>query len=382
MSTRVSYPTEIKLKAVEMRLRGQSVREVMEQLCIKNKTQVETWLRWYRNRETHRFEQPVGKQYTYGKGPEVTSEVERLKQENRFLKQQLDGLKKVQGVGKEVSPEAAVRWMDSIKGGVSIQLACQWLGIARSTYYRWKHQMNTQQISNPIVTRIRELCLAHKFRYGYRKITALLRREMQVNHKRVQRIMREEGLQCRVKVKKRKGTGQPFQVADYLLKRDFRAEQPLQKLVTDITYLPFGKKMLYLSSIMDLYNGEIIAYSIGDTQDTNLVLDTLNQLPAVERCMLHSDQGSVYTSNAYQQAVKEKGITMSMSRKGTPADNAPIESFHSTLKSETFYLEDFTCTTTAIVVQIVRNYIYYYNAIRIQTKLNNQSPIEYRQLVA
>ncbi|MEJ8548884.1 DDE-type integrase/transposase/recombinase, partial [Brevibacillus borstelensis] len=84
-----------------------------------------------------------------------------------------------------------------------------------------------------------------------------------------------------------------------------------------------------------------------DTQDTSLVLDTLHQLPAVANCMLHSDQGSVYTSNAFQQAVKEKGITMSMSRKGTPADNAPIESFHSTLKSETFYLEDFTCTTTA-----------------------------------
>jgi len=94
VSTRVSYPTEIKLKAVEMRLRGVSVREVMEHLCIKNKTQVETWLRWYRNSETHRFEQPVGKQYTYGKGPEFTSELERLKQENRFLKQQLDVLKK------------------------------------------------------------------------------------------------------------------------------------------------------------------------------------------------------------------------------------------------------------------------------------------------
>ncbi|MEJ8546415.1 hypothetical protein [Brevibacillus borstelensis] len=94
MTTRVSYPAEIKLKAVEMRLAGVSVREVMEQLCIKNKTQVKTWLRWHRNGETHRFEQPVSKQYTYGKGPEVTSEVERLKQENRFLKQQLDVLKK------------------------------------------------------------------------------------------------------------------------------------------------------------------------------------------------------------------------------------------------------------------------------------------------
>ena len=94
MATRVSYPAEIKLKAVEMRLAGVSMREVMEHLCIKNKTQVKTWVRWHRNGETHRFEQPVGKQYTYGKGPEVTSEVERLNQEIRFLKQQLDVLKK------------------------------------------------------------------------------------------------------------------------------------------------------------------------------------------------------------------------------------------------------------------------------------------------
>jgi len=98
--------------------------------------------------------------------------------------------------------------------------------------------------------------------------------------------------------------------------------------------------------------------------------------------MLHSDQGSVYTSQVYQEAIKAKGITMSMSRKGTPADNAPIESFHSTLKSETFYLEKITCTTTAIVEQIVRDYITYYNLIRIQTKLNNQSPVNFRRLAA
>lgn len=155
-----------------------------------------------------------------------------------------------------------------------------------------------------------------------------------------------------------------------------------KKLVTDITYLPFGGKMLYLSSILDLYNGEIVAYSIADKQDTSFVLDTLGQLPERANMLLHSDQGSVYTSQAYQAAVKEKGITMSMSRKGTPADNAPIESFHSTLKSETFYLEDLLCTTTAIVERTVRDYITYYNSIRIQAKLNNQSPVDFRRLAA
>lgn len=235
--------------------------------------------------------------------------------------------------------------------------------------------------SDELVSRIQELCQKHRFRYGYRKITSQLRRQEAVNHKRVQRIMQQHGWQCRVKVKKRKQTGQPAYVAEHLLQRQFTADRPLQKLVTDITYLPYGNNMMYLSSILDLYNGEVVAHSIGDKQDVHFVLDTLERLPEMNGAMLHSDQGSVYTSHAYQRAIKEKGITMSMSRKGTPADNALIESFHSTLKSETFYLEDLTCTTTAIVVQKIQEYILYYNSIRIQTKLNNLSPIEYRQQV-
>ncbi|QNR69493.1 IS3 family transposase [Paenibacillus peoriae] len=381
MATRVSYPVEVKMKAIEMRLAGIPVKEVMEQLNIRNKTQVDTWMRWYRKGEWNRLEQPVGKQYSYGKGPEYTSELEKVKAENRFLKQQLDLPKKVQGNGKEVSPKIIVEWVESIRGDVSVSQACAWIGIPRATYYRWKAAYGSRY-KDHMVEKIRELCRQHKFRYGYRKMTALLRREHKINHKRVQRIMQNEGLQCRVKVKKRKPTGQPAYIAEHLLKRQFEADAPMQKLVTDITYLPFGGKTLYLSSILDLFNGEIVAYSIADKQDTAFVLDTLNQLPDLPGTVLHSDQGSVYTSQAYQEAVKGKGITMSMSRKGTPADNAPIESFHSTLKSETFYLECLTCTTTAIVVQIVRDYMTYYNSIRIQTKLNNQSPVHFRQLAA
>ncbi|QRG70403.1 IS3 family transposase [Brevibacillus choshinensis] len=381
MATRVSYPVEIKMKAIEMRLAGVTKKQIMQELNIKNKTQIQQWMRWYRSGDVHRLQQPVGKQYSFGRGPMYDSELEQVKAENRFLKQQLDVLKKLEGVGKEVSPEVIVPWMESIRGQVSVSQACAWLGIPRSTYYRWKAAYGKRN-EDLVVGKIRQLCIQHKFRYGYRKITALMRAEMSINHKRVQRIMQREQLQCRVKVKKRKTTGQPSYVADHLLLRQFQASAPMQKLVTDITYLPYGSKLLYLSSIMDLYNGEIVAYSISDKQDTSLVLDTLYQLPDQPGMMLHSDQGSVYTSQAYQAAVKGKGITMSMSRKGTPADNAPIESFHSTLKSETFYLDNFICTTTAIVVQIVQNYIHYYNSIRIQTKLNNQSPIQFRQLAA
>lgn len=280
-----------------------------------------------------------------------------------------------------MSSKIVVELVESIRGTVSVVQACAWLGVPRATYYRWKSARDTVRTDN-MVEKVRELCVRHKYRYGYRKITGLLQMEFQINHKRVQRIMQEEQLQCRVKVKKRKPTGQPAYIAEHLLKRQFRAEAPMKKLVTDITYLPYGGKMLYLSSILDLFNGEIVACTISDKQDTAFVLDTLNQLPPLSGAMLHSDQGSVYTSQAYQEAAKGKGITMSMSRKGTPADNAPIESFHSTLKSETFYLEGLTHTTTAIVEQTVRDYIIYYNSIRIQTKLNNQSPVDYRRLAA
>lgn len=277
--------------------------------------------------------------------------------------------------------QVAVELVESLRGFLSVKLICKYLGIPRSTYYRWKKERKDTYSKMNMEQRIGVLCRQHKYRYGYRKITALLRKEKLVNHKVVQRVMQKYNWQCRVKVKKRKRTGQPSYIAENILNRNFEVTKPLQKLVTDITYLPFGGKQLYLSSIIDLFNGEVIAYSIGEKQDTSFVLETLSQLKDIpEGCVLHSDQGSVYTSYDYQQAVKAKGITMSMSRKGTPADNAPIESFHASLKSETFYLDGCTRTTTAIVIQTVQDYINYYNNTRIQTKLNNQSPIKYREL--
>ncbi|AHK50986.1 hypothetical protein DBK22_03507 [Bacillus velezensis] len=94
MGTRVSYPVEAKQKAVEMRLAGVPMKEIMQELNIKNKTQVQTWVRWYKAGDTHRFEQPVGKQYTYGKGPEYSSDLEKLQAEIRYLRQQNEVLKK------------------------------------------------------------------------------------------------------------------------------------------------------------------------------------------------------------------------------------------------------------------------------------------------
>ncbi|QDK67253.1 IS3 family transposase [Bacillus halotolerans] len=381
MGTRMSYPIEVKQKAVEMRLAGVPMKAIMQELNIKNKTQVQAWVRWHKAGDTHRFEQPVGKQYTYGKGPEYSSELEKLQAENRYLRQQNEVFKKVQRIGKEVDSQTSVELVEGLHGTMTVQNICVHLGISRASYYRWKKNLMKDHPKRHLEKQIGTLCREHKYRYGYRKITAILKKEMRINHKTVQRIMQKNQWQCRVKVKKRKKNGQPYAVVDNILNRNFQSDRPLEKLVTDITYLPYGQKQLYLSSILDVYNGEVIAFTIGDKQDTDFVLNTLEQLPTLpQNCVLHSDQGSVYTSYEYQKAVKTKGITMSMSRKGTPADNASIESFHSSLKSETFYLNSINRTTTAIVERTVKEYIYYYNNIRIQTKLNSQSPISYRQL--
>lgn len=256
------------------------------------------------------------------------------------------------------------------------------VGVARSTYYRWK-QSPPKKKKHHLESHIYDLCSEHRFRYGYRKISTLLQEKHAISKGTVQRIMRENGWNCIVKPKKyRNKPGTTAIVAENLLNRDFTANRPLQKLVTDVTYLPFGNKLLYLSTIMDVFNREIIAYTISDKQDTAFVLDTLNQLDQFDLspdCLLHSDQGAVYTSHEYQQAVKEKGIIMSMSRKGTPADNAIIETFHTSLKCETFYLEGLLRMTNREVIQTVQAYINYYNNTRILAKLNHLSPVQYRK---
>ena len=221
---------------------------------------------------------------------------------------------------------------------VSIILEC--FGIKRSTFYRWKKECKNSQKRNEIADKIEQLCMANRFIYGYRTITRLIKKvyNLVVNRKKVYRIMKEKGCLCRVRPKKGPKLGKAYHVTDNKLDRDFLADKPMEKLVIDITYLYFGNCRLYLSSIMDLYNREIVAYTISDCQDTNFVLDSLHQLELPQGVLLHSDQGSVYTSKAYYQPCIEKGITRSMSRKGTPADNACIEWFHSVFKSETFSL--------------------------------------------
>lgn len=254
-------------------------------------------------------------------------------------------------------------------------------GLSRSTFY---YQVKAQQAGDrqaDLKSRIRALYECHKGRYGYRRITAALRQAgAAINHKAVQRLMRALGLKSLVRPKKyRSYRGLQAQVPN-ILARQFQAERPHQKWVTDVTEFNVRGQKLYLSPVMDLYNGEIVSYSMQKRPYFSLVANMLNKalakLAGKEAPLLHSDQGWQYQMSAYRRQLAARGLIQSMSRKGNCLDNAAMESFFGTLKSEFFHLNRFDS-----IEQLqagIRQYIHYYNHDRIKTKLKGLSPVQYR----
>jgi putative transposase len=283
-------------------------------------------------------------------------------------------------------PEAVIDLVEKLKDKYSVTLLCKCLDIPRSTYYRWKNQ--NPKAKTELEEQIIEICKRNKFLIGHRTVRAWLIRDYKrkVNRNTVQRIMQKYNLQCRVKPKRKNNiAGEMKVVVPNHLNRNFKASRLNEKWVTDITYLPFGQSMLYLSTIMDLYNNEIIAYRISASQEVSLVIDTLKDAAEgreTSNLILHSDQGAQYTSYSFQRIAKEKGITTSMSWKGNCLDNAVIESFHSTIKSEEFYSQGREFLTNSIVIERVEKFINHYNKTRLQAKLNYLSPIEFREQAA
>jgi transposase InsO family protein len=255
-------------------------------------------------------------------------------------------------------------------------------GLARSTFY---YQQKALLVADPhaaLKERIRALYAQHKGRYGYRRITATIRRlGTPVNHKTVQRLMQEMGIKSLVRVKKyRSYRGDVGRAAPNVLQRHFEAHGANQKWVTDVTEFNVAGEKLYLSPVMDLYNGEIIAYETARRPVFELVgsmlKKALSKLGRNDKPVLHSDQGWQYQLPIYQRMLAQRQVVQSMSRKGNCLDNAAMESFFGTLKTEFFYLNKFT--SVAQLQKELADYIHYYNHDRIKLKLKGLSPVQYR----
>ena len=255
-------------------------------------------------------------------------------------------------------------------------------GLARSTFYYYLKHLNTDKYKCE-KQEIQEIYNTNKGRYGYRRTTIAMRNKGYViNHKTVQKLKKQLGL----KGKQRKNDkyhsykGTVGKVADNLLNRDFSAIKPFEKITTDVTQFNVCDEKVYLSPVLDLFNNEIVSYSISTSPNLEQVREMLNglfeKLPDDATPIFHSDQGWQYQHAEYQRLLAEHNIIQSMSRKGNCMDNGAMENFFGRLKVEMFYGEKFESVNAFI--DELKKYIYYYNNERISLKLKGMSPVQYR----
>ena len=242
--------------------------------------------------------------------------------------------------------------------------------------------MDRQDKHADVRAEIHAICGEHVGRYGYRRVTMELHnRGYNTNHKLVMKLMKQEHLTCRVRMKKyRSYKGEIGKIAPNLLNRNFQADRPNQKWTTDITEFSLFSRKLYLSPILDLYNGEIVSYEISEhpvlQQVTNMLKNAFAKISDNTQLIFHSDQGWQYQHKTYQKMLSDKGIRQSMSRKGNCLDNSVMENFFGLLKSELLYLQDFD-SLDDFRMQL-EEYMDYYNNRRIKGKLKGMSPVAFR----
>ncbi|WP_179386167.1 IS3 family transposase [Klebsiella pneumoniae] len=307
---------------------------------------------------------------------------EELRAELRYLRAENAYPKKVESLGSERKKWQKALIISELRHEHALRDLLRAAGMSRSTWYYNMNALKQGDRYAGLKENIRKIYHYHKGRYGYRRITLALRKQgLRINHKTVQRLMAELSLRSVIRAKKyRAWKGRTGEAAPNILSRNFGASKANEKWVTDVTEFPVQGKKLYLSSVLDLFNREVIAYSLSERpvmEMVNTMLDgAFPKLRPGDAPLLHSDQGWHYRMRSYQERLKAHGMTQSMSRKGNCLDNAVMENFFGTLKSECFYLREFR--SVSALRKAVEDYIHYYNNERISLKLKGLSPVEYR----
>ena len=269
----------------------------------------------------------------------------------------------------------------------SIDKLCDKLHICRSAYYKWlkREPSQHQKTNEQIVEWIKELYEKQNGILGYRQMTITINRlhETNYNKKRIRRLMQILHLQSVCRKKKYnyiKST--PEVTAENILNREFYANSPNEKWLTDVTefkyYVGNEKKKLYLSAILDLYDRRIVAYKIGTSNNNQLVFETFDEAVRnnpTAHPLFHSDRGFQYTNRTFHSKLIEAGMRQSMSRVGRCIDNGPMEGYWGILKSEMYYLKKFTSKEE--LTKAIENYIDFYNTKRFQLKLKCMTPMEF-----
>jgi putative transposase len=262
-----------------------------------------------------------------------------------------------------------------------VTLLCQLLHVSRSGYYDWKNRQSVRARDAMLIELIEKCQTKVKYTYGYRRMKTWLSKNagLKVNHKSLLRIMREHKLSSRIRRKRKVSYSRICNKFDNILARNFNANEPNQKWATDITLIPTKDGWLYLSVLQDLFDSSIQGYKCYNHHKTKIVTDTimmaLNGKDSKSKTIIHSDQGTQYTSGEYAYCCINNNLVPSMSHRGTPLDNACIESFFSALKCEWLYN---TNKMPALdVISDIKQYMHFYNYERITYK-DGLTPYEIR----
>lgn len=281
----------------------------------------------------------------------------------------------------------AIKELSSEKG-YSVEKMCKYLTVTRSAYYHWlKQPKSTNELKNEQISdEIRKIHEQHPD-MGYRRIRDELdvNHDIEVNDKRVLRICRKQGIQSTIKWKPKsctRGDRNPDHIAKNYLNREFHAESPNEKWLTDVSefkyYTGIEVHKVYLSAILDLYDRRIVTCKISNHNDNPLVMDTFDEAVRLEpkaHPLFHSDRGFQYTSAQFSTRLKKHRMKQSMSRVAHCIDNGPMEGFWGILKREMYYGHHFTNKDD--LVKAITDYIDYYNNRRLQRKLNIMTPMAY-----
>lgn len=312
----------------------------------------------------------------------------KLKLENELLKRANELLKKDQGVDLQLlSNREKTLLIDALKQTYTLPELFAELNLARSSYFYHRTQLRmADKYADARLAMIEVFECNHRC-YGYRRMRAALsRRHMHISEKVVQRLMKQERLFVATNKRRRYGSylGEITPAPENLINRDFRAGTPNEKWLTDITefQIPAGK--VYLSPVIDCFDGLVVSWTIGTRPDSDLVntmLDAAIETVATEesRPMIHSDRGAHYRWPGWLSRVHNAKLVRSMSRKGCSPDNAACEGFFGRLKTELFYPRNWQGITIDQFIQAVDSYIRWYNEKRIKISLGSLSPIEYRE---
>lgn len=262
---------------------------------------------------------------------------------------------------------------------------CKITGIARSAYYKWLNRSGSDaDKENAVILNIMiELYIEVQGIYGYRRMKLNVNKKLKkkYNHKRIYRLMKSVNMKSVIRKKKKNYIPSTPQItAENVLNREFHADKPNQKWLSDVTEfkLTDGTKA-YLSAIYDLYDNSIVTYLLGRSNNLMLVFETFDQAVVANpdtNPLFHSDRGFQYTHKMFRKKLDDIGAIQSMSRVGKCIDNGPMEGFWGIIKSEMYYLQKFKDFDQ--LQEAIDKYMVFYNTRRLQEKLKGLAPMEYR----